>query len=367
MAAKSKVIAFYLPQFHRILENDKWWGDGFTEWTNVRRAVALFDKHDQPRVPLGKNYYNLLDPTVILEQCEQATQFGVYGFSFYHYWFDGKLLLEKPVELFLETPDANIKFCLTWANEPWSRTWEGNSKELLMEQAYGNDESIRQHFKYLLKFFNDPRYIVQHGKPMLLLYRAESVTNFERYVELFNELAVENGFKGINWVLGNTVFNKSATKDHRLSSFSRYDLQPQEALARRPFVQKVFQSLNSRTIGIVNDWFGLTIPVRLYDYDVIWRSILSRNSDPKSYYGAFVDWDNSPRRGPNGTIFRGFTIKKFSKFFSKAYARSCTEDKEFIFVNAWNEWAEGAYLEQDETYGKSKLEVVKSIVGVADV
>lgn len=366
MAEKSKIIAFFLPQFHSIPENDKWWGAGFTEWTNVRRASALFKGHDQPKTPLEDNYYNLLDDLTLVNQCKQAQDHGIYGFSFYHYWFDGKLLLEKPIDLFIKSPDVKLKFCLTWANEPWSRTWDGRSKEVLMEQKYGDDESIRQHFSYLLKFFKDERYILKRGKPVLMLYRAESVPNLQRYISLFDELAVQNGLTGICWVFGNTVFNNSKNLDSRLESFSRYDLQPQEALGRRILCLKVLQSLTSRCVRTVNILLGKKIPIRMYDYDKIWKSVLSRDVDANCYYGAFVDWDNSPRRNQNGTIFRGFTIEKFHHYFSILYDRSCKEGKEYLFINAWNEWAEGAFLEPDQTNGNGKLEAIKSIVEELD-
>ena len=362
MPIKSKVIAFFLPQFHAIPENDCWWGLGFTEWTNVRRSIALFNGHDQPKKPLDGKYYDLLDERAIVTQCQLAQEHGIYGFSFYHYWFDGKLLLEKPIDIFLESSDVTLKFCLTWANEPWTRTWDGRSKEVLIDQKYGDDDSIIQHFMYLLKFFRDERYITKDGKPVLMLYRAESVTNLQRYISIFDDLAMQNGLKGIYWVFGNTVFNNSETCDGTISEFSRYDLQPQEALGRRKLFTKVFQSLSSYSVRILNSMLRKTIPVRLYDYDKVWSSVLSRKADSKTYYGAFVDWDNSPRRGYKGTIFQGFTLKKFHHYFSEIYNKSCREGKEFLFINAWNEWAEGAFLEPDVIHSDGKLKVIKNVL-----
>lgn len=148
-----KIIAFYLPQFHQIPENDEWWGEGFTEWTNVRKAYPLFRGHDQPRVPLSDNYYDLNDVNVLRQQASLASENGVDGFCFYHYWFGGKLLLEKPLIKFLENSDIKISYCISWANEPWARTWDGNDKQVLMPQPYGGKEDWEAHFYFLLNFF----------------------------------------------------------------------------------------------------------------------------------------------------------------------------------------------------------------------
>ena len=159
-----KIIAFYLPQFHNIPENDEWWGDGFTEWTNVKKAKPLYEGHMQPRVPLGGNYYNLLDDNVKIWQADLAKKYGVYGFCYYHYWFNGKMLLEKPMEQMLANKEVDIPFCICWANEPWTKAWVGDERKLLIAQEYGQEEEWKQHFMYLLPFFKDERYITKNGK-----------------------------------------------------------------------------------------------------------------------------------------------------------------------------------------------------------
>ena len=155
----TKIIAFYLPQFHRIPENDKWWGEGFTEWTNTKSSKPLFKGHDQPKEPLNDNYYNLLDKDTRKWQGELAKKYGIYAFCYYHYWFNGKLLLQKPIEKMLNQNEPNLPFCMCWANEPWSRSWDGREKEVIMPQAYGEKKQWKKHFDYLLPFFKDTRYI----------------------------------------------------------------------------------------------------------------------------------------------------------------------------------------------------------------
>ena len=164
-----KIIAFYLPQFHEIPENNKWWGKGFTEWVNVKKARPLFENHNQPRVPLNKNYYNLLDEKTQKEQVKLANDYGLYGFCFYHYWFDGKLLLEKPVEKFLENKSLDTHFCICWANEHWTNAWANKEAKVLIEQKYGNKKEWKEHFDYLLNFFKDDRYIKENNKPLLVI------------------------------------------------------------------------------------------------------------------------------------------------------------------------------------------------------
>ena len=190
-----KIIAFYLPQFHNIPENDEWWGDGFTEWTNVKKAKPLYEGHMQPRVPLGGNYYNLLDDNVKIWQADLAKKYGVYGFCYYHYWFNGKMLLEKPMEQMLANKEVDIPFCICWANEPWTKAWVGDERKLLIAQEYGQEEEWKQHFMYLLPFFKDERYITKNGKPLFVFYRPDIVPCMKEMIETWDKLAKENAFK----------------------------------------------------------------------------------------------------------------------------------------------------------------------------
>ena len=172
-----KVIAFYLPQFHEIAENNEWWGEGFTEWVNVKNAKPLTKNHNQPHVPLNNNYYNLLNDDVKKWQIDLAKEYGIYGFCMYHYWFNGHLLLEKPVEQFLKNKELDFPFCLCWANENWTNVWAAEGNKILISQTYGDQEEWERHFEYFLPFFKDNRYIKEDGCPLLVIYKPDIMEN----------------------------------------------------------------------------------------------------------------------------------------------------------------------------------------------
>lgn len=368
---KMKIIAFYLPQFHNIPENDEWWGDGFTEWVNVKKAKPIFDGHNQPRVPLNHNYYNLLDDDVKIWQADLAKKYGVYGFCYYHYWFDGKLLLEKPMEQMLENKKVDIPFCICWANEPWTRAWVGETKTLI-PQKYGSKKEWKEHFDYLLPFFKDPRYILDEGKPLVVIYRPEIIDVLNDMLDYWNELAKNAGFEGLKFAY-QSVGMDELPKNKRNDSRFDYDIEFQPAYA--------FTKLNKNTLPVlrkikkvVSDFVekrtGLTLrfigsgkvaALNRVDYDKAWETIL--NTTPESIInvpGAFVDWDNTPRHGERGRVYIGKTPEKFEKYLSEQIRRAKNVyHKDMIFMYAWNEWAEGGYLEPDQTSGYAYLEAIK--------
>ena len=186
-----RIIAFYLPQFHNIPENDEWWGDGFTEWVNVKKAEPIYEGHEQPRVPLDGNYYNLLDDDVKIWQAELAKKYGIYGFCYYHYWFNGKLLLEKPMEQMLENKKVDLPFCVCWANEPWTRAWVGE-KKVLIGQEYGTEKEWKEHFDYMLPFFRDDRYIKEDNRPLYVIYRPEIIPCLQEKKALEEQIAKDD-------------------------------------------------------------------------------------------------------------------------------------------------------------------------------
>lgn len=201
---KIKTIAFYLPQYHAIPENDWAWGVGFTEWTNVKKAKPLFEGHYQPRVPLENNYYNLLDERVLVEQSKTAQKYGIFGFCYYHYWFkNGKKLLEKPIEKMLQSKDVTIPYCLCWANENWTKKWDGSDNEVIVLQDYGGQNEWEKHFQYLLAYFRDKRYITINGKPVFLIYRPNIIPCIQKMLKFFERRALEVGLKGICFVVQN--------------------------------------------------------------------------------------------------------------------------------------------------------------------
>ncbi len=363
-----KIIAFYLPQFHAIPENDAWWGAGFTEWTNTKKAVPLFKGHYQPKTPLNENYYNLLDTKTIQWQCELARKYGVWGFCFYHYWFkDGKKLLEKPVELFLASKECNQNFCLCWANENWTRCWDGKDKEVLMEQDYGNEKDWKAHFDYLLPFFLDSRYIFNDGKPVFVIYKPEYIPMLQEMVTFWNQQAKMNGLEGISIV---SQFPSPKEELAKIDSVIDYQIQfePMYTLAYEYIKKSNYASmftkkpvavalyLFKRVIRIIHKRMLkmplLKVTKRPFplSYDSVWELIVSRERlNQKFIPGAFTDWDNSARRGVEGRMFKGSTPDKYKKYLSKLI-RQCTGNAptDLLFITAWNEWAEGSYLEPDE-------------------
>lgn len=182
-----KILAYNLPAYHRIPENDEWWGEGFTEWDNVKRAKPLYDGHVQPMVPYNGYYYDLSKKEDVVHQAELAKEYGLYGFVYYHYWFNGKLLLEKPVEIYRDSKEVDFNYCLCWANEQWARTWDGKPGQVLMPQTFGGQEDWENHLQYFLTFFNDSRYIKRENKPMLFVYSPSRIPHFDEMMELVLE------------------------------------------------------------------------------------------------------------------------------------------------------------------------------------
>lgn len=363
-----KIIAFYLPQFYETPENNAWWGEGFTEWTNVKKAQPLYKGHYQPRVPLGGTYYNLLDAGARQWQADIAREHGVYGFCYYHYWFLGKKLLEKPTEQMLALKQPRMPFCLSWANESWTRAWEG-SRKTLMAQEYGGRADWEKHFGYLRPYFEDDRYIRKDGKPLLLIYRPELIGCQNDMLDCWQSLAQKSGLGGLTVAYQNVHFNRSADSDK-----SRFDYgveyQPANAFIRysddyaaHPLRRgaTVARRRLRKPLSLLN---GAADTSRLLDlsYDDIWRHVLAQEPDaPGKIPGAFVDWDNTPRHGVRGSVYKGASPEKFKAYLSAQIRRARdVYHQDMLFMFAWNEWAESGYLEPDERYRFAYLEAVRS-------
>lgn len=370
-----KIIAFYLPQFHNIPENDEWWGNGFTEWTNVKKAKPLYEGHMQPRVPLGGNYYNLLDDNVKIWQADLAKKYGVYGFCYYHYWFNGKMLLEKPMEQMLANKEVDIPFCICWANEPWTKAWVGDERKLLIAQEYGKEEEWKQHFMYLLPFFKDERYITKDGKPLFVFYRPDIVPCMKEMIETWDKLAKENGLSGITFAFQSGDYDWNNSKEANLFD---YDIEFQPPYASHWLYSNdgKFVSALKKCRRLLAGWAGKKFGIDLYrygtaqykkmtgqtvaNYDSMWQKIIeAKPVRSNSIPGAFVKWDNTPRHGERGQINVG-TPEKFEYYLSKQI-KHASEDyhEDMIFMYAWNEWAEGGYLEPDEDDKYGYLEAIK--------
>lgn len=358
---KTKVLAFHLPQFHAIRENNEWWGEGFTEWTNVRKARPLFPGHNQPRVPLADKFYDLLDPEVHQWQAKLAKDHGIAGFCYYHYWFNGKMLLEKPVEMILERGTPDFPFCLAWANEPWTRVWDGGSRNVLMPQEYGQEADWERHFNYLLPAFRDPRYIKVDGKPMFLIYRTQSIERFADMVTYWRRRATECGFPGLHLVSMLTVFEPDR-RPNQCEAFVEFE--PMCSVMRLPALTRRWEQVVNRVTRL--QWQHLGSASRAahsLDYRSLWKHVASKPVLPNHYPGAFVDWDNTPRKGMKGSlVLRNYDQKAFNAGFRTVFDKASQAGAPFMFINAWNEWAEGTYLEPDTKRGLACLEAIAEVV-----
>lgn len=350
--AKPKIMAFYLPQYHAIPENDEWWGKGFTEWTNVKKAVPLYKNHNQPRIPLNDNYYDLLDPKTFEWQVNLANEYRIDGFCFYHYWFNGKLLLEKPLEMYLNRSELNLSYCFSWANEPWARTWDGLNKSVLMPQEYAGMEDIINHFNYMLPFFRDTRYIKIDNKPVFVLYRTNSITYIDEMIEVWNKKAVENGFDGIYFVETLSPFQKNKMK---LNTNASVYFEPGFSSASMNIWYKVLQKLKK---------YAKCVFIRgLSDYRDVWKHIFKfEKINELKWACAFVDWDNTARKGKKGSAYSNVSPLLFEKYFSRLYSDCVKNKSPYVFINAWNEWGEGTYLEPDTKNEYAYLQAIKNVV-----
>lgn len=376
---KMKIIAFYLPQFHEIPENDEWWGEGFTEWVNVKAAKPLYNGHSQPKTPLNNNYYNLLQDETKIWQAKIAKEHGIYGFCYYHYWFSGKKLLEKPMEQMLKNQNIDIPFCISWANEPWTKAWIGKN-EVLLPQAYGDKNEWTNHYNYLRQFFKDKRYITVDEKPLMVIYRVEVIPCLNEMLDYWNELAKEDGFLGLSYAYQSLTWDKIGKKDDSRFDFD-IEFQPSYAwwdissksLMRgsafwrflRKIKRKIYIKLEKK-LGFDMDKYvsnGKKKSTLLKDsYDEIWKTIIEKKPEnKKAVPGAFVRWDNTPRKGNNGRVSIGDTPEKFQNYLKKQIIHAREDyDSDMIFMFAWNEWAEGGFLEPDVENNYSYLQAVKN-------
>lgn len=363
-----KIITYYLPQFHTFPENDEWWGKGFTEWTNVKNAKPIYKGHNQPKVPLNENYYNLLDADVLRWQSGLANKYGIYGFCFYHYWFDGKMLMNRPMELLLENRDIKQNFCICWANENWTRAWAKKEKTVLIDQTYGGERDWKEHFEYLLPFFKDSRYIHVDNKPLIVIYRPELIKPLRQMIEVWNRLAISNGFAGITLCYQQVFYNHLTEPTGDLFD---YGIEYQPGFVRLK-QQRTFPIIRRKIIHELVS--KLKIPQKkwstiYYDYDDTWKRILEIDPrDEKMIPGAFVDWDNTPRYKQHASVVVGYSKEKFRQYLAEQIKRAKdVYHKDMLFLFAWNEWGEGGYLEPDEYEQYDRLEAIRDAIKSEDL
>lgn len=356
---KTKILAMYLPQYHTFKENDEWWGKGHTEWVSCKASKSLYKNHYQPRIPLNKNYYDLSTVDEQIKQAELAKKYSIYGFCYYHYWFNGKILMQKPLENMLNTPEINIPFCISWANHTWTQSpKKSDQKRVLIKQEYGDEKDWIKHFNYLLNYFNDDRYIKIDGKPMLIIYDAKGITEWSKMQKCWNKLAVEAGFSGIYYV--STIKYENEIKITSNMNFdAQFEYQPTYALSRGNFLNYAWYANIKRVVcrDIIHR------PCVL-NYDKVWKRVLksNHNGQLKTFLGAYNDWDTTARWGKAGIVHQGASPEKFKKYFQMQYKRSNNLKNEFMFFTAWNEWSEGAYLEADEKNKYGYLEAIRDVV-----
>lgn len=358
---KPKIIAFYLPQYHPTTNNDKWWGKGFTEWTNVCKARPLFRGHYQPHVPADLGFYDLRMPEAREAQADLAKNFGIYGFCYYHYWFDdNKLELEKPMEDVLKLGKPDFPFMACWANESWHAKFWGidgvSSKITLSEQKYGENAEIVSHFNYMLPFFKDNRYIKKNNKPVFMIYRALEIDYIVKFMQIWKKLAQENGFDGVFFIGQTTINTDRESKQiidlgYDAASTVRYN----DFLEERSIIHKTLYNIYRR--------FSRT-PLN-YDYNKIYKKLTSeKDSADKIIPTIIPNWDHTPRSGRMGNLLTNSTPQNFRKHL--AYLKSILEKKNekepFVFLKSWNEWGEGNHVEPDLKYGLGYLEAIKDFV-----
>lgn len=362
-----KFYSFYLPQFHTCAENNEWWGDGFTEWTNVVKEKPRFTGHHQPQLPADMGFYDLRVEETRKQQAELARKYGVDGFIHYHYWFHGKRLLEQPLELKLENNDENFPFALCWANESWTRAWDGMERDMLIEQKY-SDEDDDNHIDFLMGIFAKPSYIKINEKPLFLIYRLGNHPNPEKFIRKLREASLAKGFPGI--YLSGVKSSFSAEINKKILSLDLdafVDFQPNSDdfpdfktlktsgfdLLKKTLPNFIYQFL--KTKGSAN---------KLINYDAL---VDKKSNQALSYHKRvlpciFPSWDNSARR-KTATIIQNINPLTFQKWLisSVKHVANFPKEEQMVFINAWNEWAEGCHLEPDTKNGKQFLECVKKI------
>lgn len=355
----AKVIALYLPQYHPTKENDEWWGKGFTEWTNVGKAKSLFKSHYQPRVPAELGYYDLRMAESRIAQAKLAEEHGVDGFCYYHYWFgNGKRLLNKPFDEVLRLKEPDFPFMLCWANESWHRKFwnhEGvSSKEVLIEQTYGDNEEIKAHFFSLLKAFQDGRYIRIDDKPAFMIYRPLEIPEVENFIAVWEKLAKENGLNGIHFIGHsmntnqeyNLILEKgfSAINSNRIMQ-SRESAEPKNVILK--ILSKGYRSVFNLPFVLEYD---KALKVLKNDFD----------KDEKIYPSIVPNWDHTPRSGNRGFLYQNSTPEKFAKHVNQIFELlNQRKDNKICFIKSWNEWGEGNYMEPDLRFERKYLEVLK--------
>jgi lipopolysaccharide biosynthesis protein len=352
----TRLLAFYLPQFHPIPENDQWWGKGFTEWTNVAKARPAFPGHYQPHLPADLGFYDLRVPEVREAQADLARAYGVYGFCYYHYWFSGRRLLERPFDEVLASGRPDFPFCLCWANENWTRAWDGRDTNVLLGQTSSAEDDVA-HIRYLLTAFTDRRYVRVRGKPLFLVYRASLLGDPARTTTVWRDEARKAG-AGELFLCRVEAAGEKKGDPHDIGFDAAVEFQPDWGNLGRP-VKDTFLTRVARKLGFAA---GTGCPHLVYDYPTVIRRMSARPA-PKYPYMPCVtpSWDNAARRKAGGAVFVNSSPAVYGQWLREVVAahRQGPHRDLPVFVNAWNEWGEGNHLEPDLRHGRAYLEATR--------
>ena len=348
-----RLIAFYLPQYHPIPENDTWWGQGFTEWLSVVKARPLFPGHDQPHLPADLGFYDLRLPDTRQAQAELAREYGIHGFCYFHYWFQGRRLLEQPFNAVLESGQPDFPFCLCWANHHWSRAWDGQRQHVLLEQTYSEHDD-REHIRWLARAFSDPRYIRVEGKPLFLIYEASQLPDPLRTTTLWRDEARQLGVGELFLCKVDNFQDRRLPPQH--SGFdAAVEFQPDTAMLLSMFerawwrLSRGLKILRGALICSYANWVRRVIRQPLPSY--------------RRFPCVTPGWDNSPRRRSGAFILHGTTPTLYEQWLAATLRRQPLGPSErIVFINAWNEWAEGNHLEPCQRWGRAYLEATRRAV-----
>ncbi len=379
---KARLIAFYLPQFHPIPENDEWWGKGFTEWTNVTRAKPLFPGHYQPRLPADLGFYDLRVPEVRAHQAELARNAGIEGFCYWHYWFAGRRVLERPFNEVVASGQPDFPFCAAWANDTWKGHWYGGGKKTLIEQTYPGKEDYERHFQAMLPAFHDRRYIRVHNRPMFVIFRPKNLPDPGAFVALWQELARRNGLEGIHFVAH--LFDDELDYPWRKVGYGGAVVTNELKLMRRRWWQIIAERAKGRAGqagNLIARADALQAGGRLLSHRILQRllrwpggvhyyrdAMLFFKSEQGLAQGCYPSivpgWDNTARAGRKGIVLHESTPELFQEHVRDILASVADRPAEdrIVFVKSWNEWAEGNYLEPDRKDGHAYLDVVQKVI-----
>lgn len=357
MNLHARLIAFYLPQFHPIPENDEWWGRGFTEWTNTAKAKPMFRHHYQPHVPADLGFYDLRLPETRQAQADMAREHGIEAFCYYHYWFAGRQLLERPLQEVLRSGKPDFPFCVCWANSTWTGIWHGAPDRILIEQTYPGEDDHRAHFNSLLPAFVDNRYVTVDGKPLFIIFAPLDIPDIHRVTDLWREMALKAGLKGLHLVAN---FGDSSRDPRRVG----FDASTNYTLPERwpwiswrqilPWARQRYEIIAGfPAVCRYEDAIELLMPVAADGFD--------------NYPSLIHAWDNSPRSGKHGLVLHDSSPELFRRVLRRALQvrANVPLEENVIFLKSWNEWAEGNHLEPDLKFGRGYLDVIREEVCAA--